>query len=342
MVDCGATSHMISDFKKFKSIDKDFKPKNHVIELADGTKTTGVARARGEAEVFLVDSKGHKQRTLLKKALYIPTFPQDIFSVKAATDKGAELHFKEGNNWMGANDGTRFNIGVYGKLYYLPTANDENVEKFKGCHDIQTWHRILGHCNFDDVSRLENVVEGMKIIGKGEKPTLNCEICTEGKFVNTRNRQADSKATEILELVHTDPCGPMEPTDRDGYKYTIAFTDDYSGMTWTYFLKAKSDTARATEKFLADTAPYGRVKTIRSDNGTEYTGKEFQGLLRENMISHQTSAPYSPHQNGTAERNWRTLFDMGRCMLLESKLPKNLWRFAVQTAAQVRNRCYCK
>lgn len=342
MVDCGATSHMISDLKMFKTVDKDFEPENHVIELADGTKTTGVAKARGEAEISLVDSNGHKVTALLKKALYIPTFPQDIFSVKAATDNGAELHFKDGDNWMSVTDGTKFNIEVCGKLYYLPTVNDENVDKFKVCHDIKMWHRILGHCNFEDVSRLENVVEGMKIKGKSDKYTLNCDICTEGKFVDMRNRQADSKAKEILELVHTDLCGPMDPTDRDGYRYTIAFTDDYSGMTWTYFLKTKNDTTRATEKFLADTAPYGKVKTIRSDNGTEYTGKEFQDLLRGNKISHQTSAPYSPHQNGTAERNWRTLFDMARCMLLESNLPKKLWRFAVQTAAQVRNRCYCK
>lgn len=47
-------------------------------------------------------------------------------------------------------------------------------------------------------------------------------------------------------------------------------------------------------------------------------------------------------QNGTAERGWRTLFEMGRCMLIESQLPKCLWNYAVQTAAVVRNRCFNK
>ena len=88
--------------------------------------------------------------------------------------------------------------------------------------------------------------------------------------------------------------------------------------------------------------PYGKVKCIRSDNGTEFTGQEFQSLLRSKGIRHETSAPYSPHQNGTAERGWRTLFEMSRCMLLESNLPKQLWTYAVQTAAQIRNRCYSK
>jgi transposase InsO family protein len=66
-----------------------------------------------------------------------------------------------------------------------------------------------------------------------------------------------------------------------------------------YFLKTKSDTTLATKKFLADSAPYGRVKCKRSDNGTEYTSDISQSLLREKGIKHETSSPYSPHQNGT-------------------------------------------
>jgi len=69
---------------------------------------------------------------------------------------------------------------------------------------------------------------------------------------------------------------------------------------------------------------------------------EFQTLLVKNQIKHETSAPYSPHQNGTAERSWRTLFEMARSLLLESGLPKNLWTYAVMTATHIRNRCYCQ
>lgn len=122
----------------------------------------------------------------------------------------------------------------------------------------------------------------------------------------------------------------------------MPFIDGYSGMTFPYFIKTKSDTIKATEKFIADVAPYGKIKCIRSDNSTEFTGQEFQSLLRRNGIRHETSAPYSPHQNGTVERVWRTLFEMARCMLLESNLPKQLWTYVVQTAAQIRNRCYSK
>ena len=52
--------------------------------------------------------------------------------------------------------------------------------------------------------------------------------------------------------------------------------------------------------------------------------QEFEALLVSHGIRHQKSAPHSPHLNGTAERSWRSLFEMGRCLLIEAKLPKYL------------------
>ena len=54
------------------------------------------------------------------------------------------------------------------------------------------------------------------------------------------------------------------------------------------------------------------------------------------------SAPYSSHQNGRAERSWRTLFEMARCLLLQAELPKSLWNHALRTASYIRNRCFNK
>ena len=139
--------------------------------------------------------------------------------------------------------------------------------------------------------------------------------------------------------MHTDLAGPIEPVAKDRFRYTLAFTDEYSVSVFVYFLKVKNDTTEALEKFIADIAPYGNIKGIRSDNGTDFRATDFQSLLSKNVIKHETSAPYSPHQNGTAERNWRTLFEMARCMLLESNLPKQLWTYAVMTAVVIRNRC---
>ena len=134
--------------------------------------------------------------------------------------------------------------------------------------------------------------------------------------------------------------GPITPISTEGFKYAIVFTDDFSGITCVYFLKSKSDTVAATEKFLADCAPFGDVKCIRSDNSSEFTSVEYETLLRKNRIKHETSAPYSAHQNGVAERHWRTLFEIGRCLLIQANLGKDMWPYAVMTAAYIRNRCY--
>lgn len=349
MVDCGATSHILADINSFTRFEEDFNPSSHYMELADGTRMNNVALRRGDAEVLLQDVRGRSITVTLKKALFIPTYLQSIISVQAATNDGAKVIFKEGQNELINREGRVFNIEVHERLYYVKTVNHHkhNVcasvndmmssDKVNLSCDVKTRHEIMGHCNVDDVLKLPKVVEGMKITGNAK---LDCNVCTQGKFTNTRSRKPDPKATKILELVHTDLAGPIEPTSHEGHKYAVSFIDDFSSAVSVYFLKNKSDTTVATEKFLADTAPYGTVKCIRSDNGTEYTGKEFQSLLRERGIRHETSSPYSPHQNGTAERQWRTIFEMGRCLLLEKELPRTLWPYAVQTAAHIRNRCY--
>ena len=73
------------------------------------------------------------------------------------------------------------------------------------------------------------------------------------------------------------------------------------------------------------------VKCLRSDNGGEYISHSFETLMRERGIKHEFSSPNSPHQN-VAERHWRTLFEMGRCLLIGSGLPKFLWIYAIRIA----------
>ena len=113
MVDAGATSYIITDISKFKEFDSTFQAGTHCVELADGSRCTGVAKNRGDVEVWLLDSRGRLFRTTLRSALYIPTYPQDIFSVKAATSNGATVTFSERKNVVLHKDGTKFPIYVH-------------------------------------------------------------------------------------------------------------------------------------------------------------------------------------------------------------------------------------
>ena len=93
-------------------------------------------------------------------------------------------------------------------------------------------------------------------------------------------------------------------------------------------------------KSIVESMPISSVKCVRSDNGGEFTSKEFGDLLLSHNVKHEKSAPYSPHQNGTAERAWRSIFEMARCLLVMSELPKFMWTYAVMASTYIRNRCY--
>ena len=113
----------------------------------------------------------------------------------------------------------------------------------------------------------------------------------------------------------------------------------------------------AAKRFLANIAHYGKIKTlsfyndvfssgkvkrVRRDNGGEDLSKDFQDLLIQSSVKHEFTSPYSPHQNGAAERIWRALFNMARSMSLESNLTRYLCKYAVMSATYVRNYCYCQ
>ena len=333
LVDCGATTHIISDQSKFVNFDDSFNPDNHLIELADGSRTNGIASGRGNASVVLYDVNGTSHDIILENALYVPSYDQDIFSVQAATDKGATVMFTPDCAKLKAHNGTAFNIEKDGRLYFLNNTVPSNTSS----RTVEEWHKVLGQCNVKDVLKLENVVNGMKITNKN---VFDCDACIIGKMSQYRSRKPDKRATRPLEFVHCDLAGPVTPVAKDGFKYAISFVDDYSGAIFVYFLKNKSDTVAATEVFLADSSRFCEIKRLRSDNGTEFTSDKFKSLMVKKQICHETSAPYSPHQNGTAERSWRSLFEMARCLLLDSKLPKSLWTYAVMASAYIRNRCY--
>ena len=178
----------------------------------------------------------------------------------------------------------------------------------------------------------------MKIGGRKEIPC--CETCALGKMMQHVSRKPDERSTAAMEFVHSDICGPVSPVARGGFRYALSFVDDYSGALFMYYIKEKSDAPRALEQFLADSAPHGVVKRTRTDNANEYVSEEYKQILVKNKIKMTTSCPHSPHQNGTAERGWRTVFEMARCLLSESNVPKSFWTYAVMASVYIRNRCY--
>jgi transposase InsO family protein len=82
-----------------------------------------------------------------------------------------------------------------------------------------------------------------------------------------------------------------------------------------------------------------KVKKIRNDNDIEFKNTQVEDFLEEG-IKHEFSAPYTPQQNGVAERKNRTLIKMARTMLDEYKTSDRFWTEAINTACHATNRLY--
>ena len=80
------------------------------------------------------------------------------------------------------------------------------------------------------------------------------------------------------------------------------------------------------------------LKILRSDNAKEYLSHKFTTYLQSHGISHQSSCPYTPQQNGIAERKNRHLLDTARCLLLHMNVPNMFWSDAVLTSCYLINR----
>ena len=76
----------------------------------------------------------------------------------------------------------------------------------------------------------------------------------------------------------------------------------------------------------------------RTDIGGEFTSNEFLQYCKDNGITRQLTAPYSPQQNGVVERRNRTILSTTRCMMKATKLPPNFWDEAVRHAIYILNR----
>ena len=81
-----------------------------------------------------------------------------------------------------------------------------------------------------------------------------------------------------------------------------------------------------------------KIKVLRTDRGGEYQSTHFKELCDEKGIVHQLTMPYTPQQNGVAERRNRTLMEMVRSMMAQANLPITYWGDALLTAAFVLNR----
>jgi myosin-crossreactive antigen len=109
-----------------------------------------------------------------------------------------------------------------------------------------------------------------------------------GKYTKTAFPSSDSGAAEILDLIHSDVCGPMSLASLTGSLYYVVFIDDFSQKSWIVFSRFQEF------KALVENQTGKKIRVLRSDNGGEYTSKEFMDFCAGEGIRRELIVPYNP------------------------------------------------
>ena len=123
-----------------------------------------------------------------------------------------------------------------------------------------------------------------------------CEPCLMGKMTKTPFSGTMERATDLLEIIHTDVCGPMSVEDHDRYRYILTFTDDLSRYEYVCLIKHKSETFEKFKEFQSEVENHRnkKIKFLQSDRGGEYLSYEFGLHLKQCGIVFQLTPPGTP------------------------------------------------
>ena len=111
------------------------------------------------------------------------------------------------------------------------------------------WHFRLGHIG---VKRMKKIYADGLLESLDYESVDACEPCLMGKMTNTPFSGTMERATDLLEIIHTDVCGPMSVEARGGYRYFLTFTDDLSRYEYIYLMKHKSETFEKFKEFQSE------------------------------------------------------------------------------------------
>eukprot|EP00158_Paraphelidium_tribonemae_P000968 Partr_v1_DN23774_c0_g1_i13_m52761 putative Retrotransposon protein len=250
----------------------------------------------------------------LEQVLVCPDVAENLLSVSKLDDQGLEVLFKSGKVQIGTGGslknvlttGERTNNSYYIEFSVAPHSSQAYNSKSETARDL---HLKFNHRNLADIRKLasKSMVDNIP----DDIGDFECESCRIGKFRKGSSPQkAKNRASRPAERFHADLCGILEPS-KDGYKYILMFTDDYSRYAYMF---------------------------LRTDNGGEFKNASFTDYTLAYGILQEFTVPHCSCQNGVAERINLTILNAVRACLHESDLPLPFWDEAALCSMYTRNR----
>ena len=276
-VDAGATSHMTISKDFFIDFDSNIKG---FVRLADPDKVSKIEGKGSGAIKFIVDGK--QTQLKIKDVLYVPSFESNLVSVRKLTKEGYKVNFDR-NIWTVTKYGEKQAMAKFGAdvedLYEVQKADERSYAEIKIQHDENgqhAWHMRFGHRNISAIKDLaqKQLAIGIQITDCGAREI--CVCCKKGKMARKPfPNKSHHKTQAILDLIHTDICGPMEILTPGRKRYLMTLIDDYSRYTTVYLLTSKDEAGPQIKRFIQMMkTQFGKIpKCIRSDRGKEYINK---------------------------------------------------------------------
>jgi transposase InsO family protein/predicted aspartyl protease len=327
VIDSGATGHAAVNRKMFINL----RETNFSVVIANGEKVK--AHGEGDVEVMLGGEK-----ILLRNVLYVPEMALNLLSVQKLTMGGRDFKFSTSKVHMWIDGDWRL-IGSMLRGHYRTLQNNivaGAAREIEG-NCIHDWHRVLAHRNMQD---LKNMVKNHQLEVRQCNCDDQCESCIVGKMARKKFPKKAKPTKEILDIVVSDVCGPMQTEGVGRCRYFVTFIDIHSGYCEVIFIRQKSEVVQETIRFVErmKTQLGRKPKIIRSDRAKEYLDQRLQNYLRDEGIRTNLTVGYCPEQNGVAERRNRTLMEAARTIRSSTYLTEKFWTEAVRCANYVQNR----
>ncbi|GAB2285419.1 hypothetical protein Dimus_039704 [Dionaea muscipula] len=227
-------------------------------------------------------------------------------------------------------------------LYILDRGHHgllSRLSKTNVCASSVLWHARLGHPSPRIVSSLQN--NGVLSFSDNGKPVVqSCFGCQLGKSHRLPFQHSSERCTSLFDRIHCDLWGPSPIISPSGYRYYCVLIDDFSRFNWIFLLKQKSDFYDTFVNFYkyVTTQFDHKIKSFQCDGGTEFTNHRFTSFLRHQGITQRIACPYTPSQNGLAERKHRHITETGLTMMFHSHAPLLLWVESFSTTCYLINR----
>jgi len=332
-LDSGCSNHMCGIKDWFFDLDEQFRVS---VKLGDNSRMMAVGKGNVKFNVG-----GMVQ--VISDVYFIPELKNNLLSIGQLQEKGLTIVFKENVCKVYHQDkGMIMQSKMSSNRMYAITVNVVSPACFKVTTEdvVHLWHRRYGHLSQKGLKVLvqRNMVRGLPELQESSNVCSDCMIGKQHR--EPFPKVSNWRATQRLQLIHADVCGPITPESNSKKRYFLTFIDDYSRKTWVYFLSEKSGVLDMFKRFKAsiENETSDVICCLRTDRGGEFTSTDFDNFCSLHGIKRQITTAYTPQQNGVAERKNRTVMNMVRSMMSEKSIPKEFWPEAVNWSVYVQNR----